>query len=123
MPEHSAGLVSLNPIYDFLRARGCAENQEHVVIAGTPVQFIVAFNPLIEAAVTAATNKTFKQVNIRVFQLEHLMAIMLHTGRPKDFTRLAQVLADTPYDKAQFDEILQQHRLQAAWQKFQSRFL
>src|SRR5687768_10595271 len=58
VPDAESPLVSLAPIYDYLRARGCAEQREHVVIAGTPVQFIAAFNPLVEEAVRDAVNKT-----------------------------------------------------------------
>lgn len=123
VPETSGVLVSLTPIYDFLRGRGCSESKEHVLIAGTPVQFIAAFNPLIQEAVREAVDKSFKAVRVRVVSLEHLMAIMLHTGRGKDFARLAQVMADTAFERPVFEAILKRHNLMAAWDKFQARFL
>ncbi len=122
-PNADSPLVSLAPIYDYLRARGCPEQREHVVISGTPVQFIAAFNPLVEEAVREAVDKTFKAVRVRVLQLEHLAAIMLKTGRAKDNARLAQLLEVTALDESLFRGILERHALTTAWTKFKERFL
>lgn len=123
VPNADNPLVSLAPIYNYLRAKGCAEQREHVVIGGTPVQFIAAFNPLVEEAVREATDKAFKAVRVRVLLLEHLAAIMLHTGRAKDNARLAQVLEVASLDEPFFRGILERHALTAAWAKFRERFL
>lgn len=123
VPNADSPLVSLAPIYDYLRARGCPEQHEHVVISGTPVQFIAAFNPLVEEAVRDAVDKSFKAVRVRVLRLEHLAAIMLKTGRAKDNARLAQLLEVTALDEPFFRAILKRHALTAAWTKFQERFL
>lgn len=123
VPNADSPLVSLAPIYDYLRARGCAEQREHVVIAGTPVQFIAAFNPLVEEAVREAVDKTFKAISVRVLRLEHLAAIMLKTGRAKDNARLAQLLEVTALDEAYLLNVLERHGLTAAWTKFKERFL
>jgi hypothetical protein len=123
VPNADSPLVSLAPIYDYLRAKGCAEQREHVLIAGTPVQFIAAYNPLVEEAVRDATDKSFKAVRVRVLRLEHLAAIMLKTGRAKDNARLAQVLEVTALDESRFRDILERHGLAAAWTQFKERFL
>ncbi|HMJ88302.1 MAG TPA: hypothetical protein VK530_00715 [Candidatus Acidoferrum sp.] len=123
VPNADSPLVSLAPIYDYLRDRGCPEQREHVVIAGTPVQFIAAFNPLVEEGVREALDKMFKAVRVRVLRLEHLAAIMLKTGRAKDNARLAQVIEVTKLDELFFRGILERHALTAAWTKFQERFL
>lgn len=123
VPNADSPLVSLAPIYDYLRARGCAEQHEHVVISGTPVQFIAAYNPLVEEALSEAVDKTFKAVRVRVLRLEHLAAIMLKTGRAKDNARLAQLLEVTSLDEPLFHGILERHALTAAWTKFKERFL
>lgn len=122
LPSTPGAILTLTPIYDFLRARGCPERKEHVLIAGTPVRFIAAFNPLIEEAVREAAEKTFKAVRVRVVRLEHLMAIMLQTNRPKDLTRLAQVMAETSFDRPLFERIIRHHNLQTAWDQYQARF-
>jgi len=123
VPNADSPLISLAPIYDYLRAKGCAEQHEHVLIAGTPVQFIAAFNPLVEEAVREASERTFKTVRVRVLRLEHLAAIMLKTGRAKDNVRLAQLLELTSLDVPLFQGILERHSLSATWAKFQERFL
>jgi len=123
VPNAESPLISLAPIYDHLRGMGCLEQREHVVIAGTPVQFIAAFNPLVEEAVREAIEKSFKAVRVRVLRLEHLAAIMLKTGRAKDNVRLAQLLELASLDEPLFHGILKRHSLLAAWAKFQERFL
>jgi hypothetical protein len=122
VPNAESPLVSLAPIYDHLKSQGCAEQREHVIISGTPVQFIPAYNPLVEEALREALDKSFKQVRVRVLRLEHLAAIMLKTGRAKDNARLAQVLEVTALDEQGFRGILERHGLTEAWRKFKERF-
>jgi hypothetical protein len=43
-------LISLAPVYEALRARGYGEEKETVVIEGVPVQFLPAYNALVEEA-------------------------------------------------------------------------
>ena len=123
LPDATSKLVTLTPIYDHFRALGCEEQREHIVIHGTPVQFIPAYNPLIEETVREAKDMSFKSLRVRVARLEHLFAIMLQTGRSKDSARLAQLIPDTSFDKPLFEAILARHYLGPAWAKFQSRFL
>lgn len=123
VPDAQSPLLSLAPIYEYLRARNCPEQHEHVLIAGTPVQFIVAFNPLVEEAVREAEEKTFRAVRVRVMQLEHLAALLLKTGRAKDKLRLVQLMELTSLDTPRFRDILERHSLSGAWAKFQERFL
>ncbi len=120
LPPASRQLVALTPIYEFLKARGCGERQEHVLIAGLPVQFLPAFDPLVEEGLREAVDKTFTDVPTRVLRLEHLMAIMLKTGRPKDLARLAEVVRQTPFETARFDAVLDRHSLRAAWDCFRA---
>jgi hypothetical protein len=123
LPNSDSPLVSLSPIYDHLRGLGCEVRHEHVMIAGTAIQFLVAPKPVVEEAIREAAEKAFKQVRIRVFSPEHLMAVMLDTGRPKDFARLAQVVESVAYDDTKLAGILERHALTAAWQKFKERYL
>ncbi len=65
-------LVSLAPIYEALRARGYGEEKETVVIEGVPVQFLPAYNALIEETVAQAREIDYEGVPARVAQAEHL---------------------------------------------------
>ena len=123
LPNAESPLVSLEPIYGYLRGLGYEARHEHLMIAGTAVQFLVAPKPVVEEAIREATEKKFKQILVRVFTPEHLMAVMLDTGRPKDFARLAQVVGSIKHDEAKLVGILERHGLNPAWRKFNERYL
>jgi hypothetical protein len=50
LPGMSGGLLTLPPLYEALRARGYREEKECVNIEGVPVQFLPAYNALVEEA-------------------------------------------------------------------------
>jgi predicted nucleotidyltransferase len=115
-------LLSLEPIYEYLRARGYHEKGETVTIEEWDVQFIPAYNPLVKEALGAAKTVNLDGTATRVLPAEHLMAISLQTGRSKDFARLAQFLEASVADQARFDEILRRHDLGQKWRAFQIKF-
>jgi hypothetical protein len=40
LPVSKGGLLSLAPIYEYLKAGGCVEKEEHIVIGEGPLQFL-----------------------------------------------------------------------------------
>ena len=54
LPRTPGGSLTLTPIYEALRARGYREENECVLIEGVPVQFLPAYNLLIEEAFAQA---------------------------------------------------------------------
>ena len=86
--HHQPLILTLTPIYDFLRARGHLPAGDAVVIGNWPVQFLPAETPLLREAVEQARTHDYEGVSTRVMSAEHLMAIALQTGRAKDFARL-----------------------------------
>jgi hypothetical protein len=113
----SGGLVTLTPIYDFLKQRGATEEREHLWLAGTLVQLIPAYDALTEEAVREAIEKTVGQTKTRVMRVEHLIAIALKTGRAKDYARIALLLEEADLNQARLQEILGRHDLQSRWEK------
>ena len=113
-------LVTLTPLYDALQRDGHTVDAEHVLIAGIPVQFIPAYNPLIVEALTDAEGKNFGTTPTRVLRLEHLLAIMLQTGRPKDRQRAAMLATTAAFDEPRLQDILTRHRLTDQWQQIRS---
>ena len=111
-------LISLAPIYQALRARGYIEEQECVLIEGVPVQFLPAYNPLIEEAVAQAREVDYEEVPIRVVRPEHLVAISLQTGRPKDRARVALLQEQGGLDSAQLADVLRCHNLEDKWKQW-----
>jgi len=113
----SGGLVTLTPIYDFLKQRGATEEREHLWLAGTLVQLIPAYDALTEEAVREAVEKTVGQAKTRVMRVEHLIAIALKTGRAKDYARIALLLEEADVNQARLQDILGRHDLQSRWEK------
>lgn len=116
-------LVSPQPIFDYLKARGGTMEGEHIVIAGWPVQFLPPNTPLVEEALREAVTHDVAGIPARVFTAEHLAAIALQTGRAKDKARLLQFVESGTFAAARFQAILGCHGLVAAWQKFEQQFL
>ena len=88
LPTTSVGLVTLTPLYDALRQRGYEPQAEHVVIEGVPVQFLPAYNDLIEEALDQARDVEVDGVPTRVLRIEHLICVAVQTNRPKDRERV-----------------------------------
>lgn len=116
LPASAEPLVSLAPLYDALRRRGYAEEQDHVNIEGVPVQFLPVFNRLSEEALENAQDTRYEATPTRVLRPEHLVAIMLETGRDKDRQRLTVFLNQARIDRSALLDIVQRHGLEARWQ-------
>ncbi len=88
-----------------------------VEIEGVPVQFLPPPTDLVKEALDNALEKKFACVPTRVFQYEHLLAIMAETGRPKDKARLAGALESATPDQTKLNDILKRHNLLDKWAK------
>ena len=86
-PAESASLAPLSRIFEYLRHEGFAESGPFVMIHGVPVQFLIAYSPLVEEAVRQSKEVLYEDVPTRVLLPEHLSAIMVETGRAKDRAR------------------------------------
>jgi hypothetical protein len=116
LPAGGGGaLLSLSPIYDRLRELGYTMEREAVMIEGVPVQLIPAYNPLVEEAVAGAVATSFRGIPTRVISYEHLLALMVQTGRPKDLERLRALLDQRPPDEERLRTILERHGLASRW--------
>lgn len=118
------GLLTPQPLYLYLLKRGYGEyEKEAIMIEGWAVQFLPLANPLIEEALVQAVDIEIKGVPTRVFTREHLMAICLQTGRPKDAARLLEFTEESGADLERFEKILERHTLLGAWESFRARYL
>lgn len=115
--DPSAELDILAPLYEYLSGLGYSGHKETIDIEGWPVQFLPVFNPLLEEAVAQARDITFQRTKTRVMQAEHLVAIMLQTGRLKDHARIAQFVEHEVIDQDRLTDILVRHELIAKWKK------
>jgi len=116
-------LLSLTPLYDYLKTRGCALKDEHIVIGGWPVQFLPPSNELEREAVAEAVPTTVQGVNTWVMSAEHLVAIALHTGRSKDHIRILQFIEQDAVDRGKLQNVLERYGLSAKWNQFERKYL
>ncbi len=114
LPEFASGVLSLTPLYEALRELGYAEERECVLIEGVPVQFLPAYNPLIEEALVEARETPYEDAPTRVLRVEHLIAICIQTGREKDRERVRLLREQVEIDMEYLKGILSRHHLEAA---------
>ena len=120
-----SGLVTLAPIFSYLKQRGFEEHRkEGIVIAGWPVQFLPVANDLDAEAlagaeeVEIAVNENAGSVQTRILRAEHIVATSLRVGRPRDLIRITQFLEERAVDIGALREVLVRHQLMRAWQSF-----
>jgi hypothetical protein len=123
LPRESGGLLlSLTPIYDYLKARGGVVEDEYIVISGWPAQFLLPSNGLEREAVAQSVATAFEDITTWVMTAEHLVAIALRTGRAKDRNRILQFFEQNAVDVAKLQNILDRHGLTSKWQQFKDKY-
>lgn len=109
-------LVSLDPVFHRLEELGFKEfDEEGLLIHGIPVQFLSASPGLETEAVERASVLEWEGHRLRVMTPEHLAAIALVVGRPKDRARLVYLVSLPAFDRQYFGEILSRHALEDRW--------
>ena len=76
-----------------------------------PVQFLPAYNSLLEEALAEAREMPYAQTLTRVLGPEHLAAIMVQTGRDKDRQRFSTFMQEAGLDAGTLQSILERHQL------------
>ena len=114
-PQDAGNLLSLTPLYEALRSHGYVEEGECVLIEGVPVQFLPAYNTLLEEALKEARETMYEDVSVRVVRAEHLIAICLQTGRDKDRERVRILREQAELDTDYLAVVLQRHNLEGKW--------
>lgn len=99
------GVISLSPIFAYLKTKRCTWKGEPIVIEGVPVQFIPA-DELEEEAVKNARRIEYKGVKSKVIRPEYLIAILLRAGRKKDIEKIETLLEGTGVNRTNLEEIL-----------------
>jgi hypothetical protein len=118
LPPPTGPLLTLTRLYEELRKRGYPEEGECVTIEGVPVQFLPAYNTLIEEALSEARDTHYEQTPTRVLRAEHLIAIAVQTGREKDRQRVRLLTEHSAIDRVFLQAILARHGLEATWKQW-----
>jgi len=116
-------LLSLAPLYDYLKARGCEVKDEHIVIGDWPVQFLAPGDDLEKEAVAESVSTKVEGVTTWVMSAEHLVAIALRTGRSKDHIRILQFIEQDGVDRPKLQALLERHLLTVKWMQFERKYL
>jgi hypothetical protein len=119
-PESELSILA--PIYEHLSALGYKARGESVEIEGMPVQFLPVFNSLTEEAVAKAQAIKYARVTTFIMRPEHLVAIMLDTGRTKDYLRIAMFLEQGAVNLRSLGGVLRRHGLVRKWRENEYRF-
>ncbi len=115
-------LISLSPIFEYLKKRGHAMRGEYIVIGGWPVQFLPPENALVEEALSEAVETEVEGVRTRVMTAEHLVAIALQVGRAKDQARIVQFVESGVLDPNKLEGILARHSLLEKWERIRIKY-
>jgi len=115
-PPSGSLLVTLEPLFSRLVELGFSEfEEEGLLIHDLPVQFLTVSSDLETEAVQDAVIAEWEHHRIRVMRPEHLAAIALTVGRPKDRARLVYLVSLTAFDRKLFLKILERHDLSTRW--------
>ena len=98
VPAKRGLLVSLNAVYESLKAMGGVVEREYIRFGEWPLQILTDATPLISEAIREAIHVDYEGIPTRVFSPEHLCAIALQTGRNKDYARLILFLEQNEVD-------------------------
>src|SRR5437879_3244569 len=119
MPETQDELIAKIPGWDYLRDRGYSEMRgEALIIEDWPVQFMPVSNALEEEAYMNAETLPFEDTPVRVVLAEHLVAIMLKLGRPKDFAGVQMFFAHDAVEREALMNVIVENELDEQWEAF-----
>jgi hypothetical protein len=121
LPPSAGPIVRMTPIYERLQAEGFTTDMEHILIHGVPVQFLPAYNELVDEAVEQARTIEYDGVPVRVVRPEHLVALAIQTGGRKRRERAELLLESGEVDEAELDRVLSRFGLAMSQGKSEER--
>ena len=107
--ETCSPIISLEALYAVLRKRGFEVAAEHVMIHGTPVQFLVSPNELSDEAIQTAVAQELDGVPFRVMRPEHLCALWLQVGGAKRRERVEVLRQSGAVDEQALQRLLRKY--------------
>lgn len=110
-------ILTLDPIFKYLKSKGYRLEDEHVIVEGMPVQILPVHGALVAEAARMARKKKVGSEAVRVMRAEHLLALMASLSRPKDKARIPLVLSQAKIDRKFLKDVLSRHGLLEKWKK------
>lgn len=122
--KRQSGLILLEPIEKALAEMGYVNRSDvGIVVAGWPVQFLPVASALDEEALDKAIEVEFRPhgeppIKARCLRAEHVVAIAVKIGRPKDWARVQEFLEQRAVNLASLKRVLERHGLMDDWKRF-----
>lgn len=116
-------LAPLSDIYEWARQNNYEIKDEHIIIGDLPVQFLPAYNKLVEEALENSTKIVLFDTETSIIKPEYLMAIMLQTNRPKDRERMLQFLNYVDYSQELLENLLKKYILLEKFISFKKKYI
>jgi hypothetical protein len=107
-------LIPLTPVYEKLKEWGYLpdlQERECVNIEGIPVQFLPAYDDLLQEALAFARVFDYEGVSTKVMLAEYLALICVKTGRMKDKLRVQMLMTSDGFSMKKFMELLAKFKL------------
>ena len=107
-------LIPLTNVYEKLKELGYLpdlQERECVNIEGTPVQFLPAYDDLLQEALAFARVFDYEGVSTKVMLAEYLALICVKTGRMKDKLRVQMLMTSDGFSMKKFMELLAKFKL------------
>jgi hypothetical protein len=124
LPKTVHKLDQLRDIYNWAKIKKYKIVAEHIVIEGIPVQFLPAYNELIEEAIKYSKETDFERVKTYVINPEYLISIMIQTNRPIDRERAVRFYENyKELDKKKIKEICKKHNLSDKYNLFIKKYI
>ncbi|MBD3322033.1 MAG: hypothetical protein GF350_13125 [Chitinivibrionales bacterium] len=117
LPE-SISLAPLSSIYEYLQNKGYTVEKECILIEGIPVQFLPAYNKLLNEALENADEVSYGTTATFALKIEYLSAICLQTERQKDKERVRLFKEEAKIDMALLQTILRKFGLERKWNEW-----
>lgn len=118
----AVGLISLEPVYNYLKNLGYVPLKEGVLIEDWLVQFIPTFESVQEEAISKPLQITYGKTPTSIFAPEYLAAELLRSGRRKDHARVIDLLEGDHVDMRLLRQIINRHGLAGKWRTFVKQF-
>ncbi len=122
VPSGEHELSPLGRIYNWAKENNYKTEEEHIIIEGIPVQFLLAYNKLVLEALEHRVEISLFNEKTFILEAEYLMAIMLQTGRASDRERLVRFLIEADYNKEKFIELISRFKLMDKYHKFRKKY-
>lgn len=116
VPGQADDLVTMSEVYAWAKRRGYSLRDQHILIHGTPVQFLGMTAGLEADAIRKAREFDYEGVTVRVMPPVHLAALYVLAGGAARRTRAAMLLDAGVATEGEIETLLRHHGRWDDWQ-------